>query len=243
MSIILKTMLKNLSVERLFIRYLNEFPDTEMIERKKLHSLRVAGLAEEIGRTEKHFLAGLVHDAGRFPQAIKYGTFDDSKSVDHGELGYEIIKGWGISDNDILNAVRYHNKLTVPDIKEKDFVNVIRDADIIDILQLVVEGKISPFGKFSDPVGEVTEEVKIILKERKPLPNRIRHQNGINNYLGKLALIYGITYKRSFDILEKRGIVDELQTVHSKDCETEKYLLFLYEDLKTQKDRCHEENI
>ena len=61
-----------MNIEKTFLHYLNSFPDIEMIERKKLHSLRVAGLAEYIGGTEKHFAAGLVHDVGRFPQALKY---------------------------------------------------------------------------------------------------------------------------------------------------------------------------
>ena len=33
----------------------------------------------------------MLHDIGRFEQIKRYGTFNDSKSVDHGEFGADLL--------------------------------------------------------------------------------------------------------------------------------------------------------
>ena len=55
------------------------------------HTYRVAALCEQIARsiplteeqTDHAWLAGLLHDVGRFEQLRRYGTFEDAKSIDH----------------------------------------------------------------------------------------------------------------------------------------------------------------
>ena len=49
---------------------------------------------------------GLLHDIGRFEQLKRYNTFVDSKSIDHGLLGYEILK----EDNYINKYIDNKNK-------------------------------------------------------------------------------------------------------------------------------------
>ena len=76
-----------------------------------------------------------------------YSTFFDSASVDHGDLGAEIITEkfeWeGIPENfrdNIIAAVRFHNKKTVPsDLKlgAYKWSCLVRDADKIDISALL----------------------------------------------------------------------------------------------------------
>ena len=63
------------------------------------HTYRVAGIAERIAKSlelselEVDFcwLLGLLHDIGRFEQLKRYGTFIDRESVDHAELGADIL--------------------------------------------------------------------------------------------------------------------------------------------------------
>ncbi|MDA8157277.1 MAG: HD domain-containing protein [Actinomycetota bacterium] len=64
---------------------------------------------------------GLLHDVGRFPQYAKYGTFKDSQSENHGELGVRVINEAGIleglPDDEkavILESVKFHNAYSVP---------------------------------------------------------------------------------------------------------------------------------
>jgi putative nucleotidyltransferase with HDIG domain len=129
-----------------------------MLELKLKHSKRVSGICSEMadsmgwdedGDSWMAYSAGLLHDVGRFPQYKKYGTFFDSLSVDHGNLGAEILLkefDWeGIPDNfieNIISAVKFHNKKIVPtDLKlgAYKWSCLVRDADKIDIYRMVEE--------------------------------------------------------------------------------------------------------
>ena len=65
------------------------------------HMLRVASRCAAIAESEREcelptdlaWLIGLVHDIGRFEQVRRYGTFVDSKSIDHAALSAELLFG------------------------------------------------------------------------------------------------------------------------------------------------------
>lgn len=67
--------------------------------RKIEHSYRVIEVAEEIAKSlnlekedlELAKLIGLLHDIGRFEQIRIYDTFSDKDSIDHANLGVEIL--------------------------------------------------------------------------------------------------------------------------------------------------------
>lgn len=71
----------------------------EKIALKIRHTYRVAGLCEQIARSEKRseeeqslaWLLGMLHDVGRFEQLRRYDTFSDADSVDHAQLGADIL--------------------------------------------------------------------------------------------------------------------------------------------------------
>ncbi len=131
-----------------------------MINLKYYHTFRVADISEKLAQslnmTDEQvnvaYIIGLLHDIGRFYQVKNYQTFVDSKehSVDHGDLGYEMLKSGYIReyiDDDkydyiIEEAVRNHNKLEIDKSKnyselELKFLKVIRDADKLDIYNIV----------------------------------------------------------------------------------------------------------
>jgi hypothetical protein len=91
--------------------------------------------------------AGLLHDAGRFSQFAEFKTLSDAASVNHGRRGWEVVSAAGILDaleqperNLILDSIRHHNARLVPDGLEAEslrFVRLIRDADKLDIFQVV----------------------------------------------------------------------------------------------------------
>lgn len=128
-----------------------------LLELKVDHSRRVAHNCREIaegigseGETANCCEAiGLLHDIGRFRQFAQYGTLSDKDSIDHGEAGYLLLQDLGTlaylmkSDQQaILNSVRYHNRREIPeDIPEASlpYLEVVRDADKLDILRIVVE--------------------------------------------------------------------------------------------------------
>ncbi len=102
-----------------------------LTEKRYLHSeavaLRAAELAERYGAgselEEKAYFAGLVHDickdmtSERQLEIIKKGTLKitdnelSAKSLYHSKAGAEyIISEFGVTDEDIINAVRYHTE-------------------------------------------------------------------------------------------------------------------------------------
>lgn len=127
------------------------------------HSFRVLEHAELLTTTELSaapeaadqetaraaLLAALYHDCGRFPQFRDYHTFMDAQSVDHAQLGVDVIREQGFlrSEPDrvrelVETAVRLHNRYALPpDLtpEARLIADMIRDADKLDILRIMVE--------------------------------------------------------------------------------------------------------
>ncbi len=91
----------------------------------------------------------LFHDVGRFSQYQQHRTFDDSISVNHAVLGSKVLLennvlgGLPKQEQDIIvRSVTLHNVFTLPDgldNKSLLFAKLIRDADKLDILRVVIE--------------------------------------------------------------------------------------------------------
>jgi hypothetical protein len=66
---------------------------------KKEHSLLVYQESRKLAETENFSpriaalieIASLFHDIGRFEQILEFNTFVDCKSIDHGDLGSEVL--------------------------------------------------------------------------------------------------------------------------------------------------------
>lgn len=94
-------------------------------------------------------LAALYHDVGRFMQYVRYHTFRDSASCDHGQLGVRILKREHRLETEIpavrrlvQAAVGMHNRFALPRRTPADVAlvtNVTRDADKLDILRVMDE--------------------------------------------------------------------------------------------------------
>ncbi len=145
---------------RLFLAYVRAFearlPDRlEHIVLKRDHSLRVHALACRIVTQEKLapapviLAAALLHDLGRFTQVERYATYRDDQSVDHGDLGAEVLAEQrqfldAFSDemqDRIIETVRLHNKRVLPDGLDplvQIMCGVVRDADKLDIIPVVI---------------------------------------------------------------------------------------------------------
>jgi hypothetical protein len=91
----------------------------------------------------------LFHDVGRFSQYQQYRTFDDSISVNHAVLGTKVLLDHSVLESlpkdeqgIIVRSVTLHNVFTLPeglDGKSLLFARLIRDADKLDILRVVIE--------------------------------------------------------------------------------------------------------
>ncbi len=145
-----------------FTEYVRSFkyrvPDWKKnIGLKEIHSWKVSKEAVSIGLSlgldrSDLLLAeaiGLLHDIGRFEQYLQHKTFADSRSVNHGEYGAEIVERTNTLDfiesrdrHIIIDAIRYHNAINIPNnLSERSilFLSLLRDADKLDIYRVVTE--------------------------------------------------------------------------------------------------------
>ena len=208
-----------------FKEYVQKFDFSDSaIERKYYHSIRVMELckliANEIGLNDKDIqltqVIGLLHDYGRFPQINKYHTFSDLNSIDHGDYGTQILfdnneitKYWTDKDDYevIYDAVKYHNKLSIPDeLSEhnKTHCQVVRDADKLDILYLF-SSKIFVLSEN----GEISPNVKETFNDKKQI-NRKDEISGADRVITTLALVYDLNYTCSFKYLKESNYIEKL---------------------------------
>lgn len=204
----------------------------EKIKLKIDHTYRVCELCEKIAlslnlgneEVDIAWLTGLLHDIGRFEQVKRYGTFNDSKSVNHAKLGSEILFNEGnirdfINDSDeddlIKSVIENHNEYRIPeDISEryKIFINILRDADKIDIFKvnvIVPTEEIYNVTKEEIYTSEVTKEVLENFKRRDTILRSLK-KTAVDNIVGHISLLFGLVYDESIRIVEKQGYLNKI---------------------------------
>ncbi len=124
---------------------------------KKEHTGRVCaeilGLGRQLSLGAEQLrvaeITALFHDLGRFEQYARYGTFADSRSVDHAQLGVEILRDKkvlasledGVRDL-VLCTIAWHNRAVLSaqaDVTCLFFARLLRDADKLDIWRVVTD--------------------------------------------------------------------------------------------------------
>lgn len=229
-----------------FLNYTNSYDLSNFnIKRKVDHSLRVMELCKIIAENlnldvediKLAELIGLLHDIGRFEQMKVYNTFNDSISIDHGDLGVKILKdnnyirkyiNEDIFDGIIYAAIHNHNKFEIEEgLSEREllFSKIIRDADKIDILfQATCITWNNSIEKIeNEKIKE--EDIQPILENR--MINRLKDQKNIesplNHILTYCAFTFDINFKISFKVLKDRDYINSmLNRFNFKDEETKK---------------------
>ena len=176
--------------------------------------------------TKKLALIGsLLHDISRFKQWTEYKTYNDSKSFDHGNMSYEILKennyieqylGNKKDQDIILNAVLKHNKrfLELVNDKEFDFVaQVVRDADKIDILKTQYISINDTHYLITHSDGEkfdntITDELIEDILKHEPSKNK-NIKTYFDGIIRSLGFIFDINFKKTFEIIRKDKIVEQ----------------------------------
>jgi hypothetical protein len=123
---------------------------------KKEHSFRVLANAVKISTdlrlddvlAELAHLAALFHDAGRFPQYKRFGTFNDRNSANHAALSVEVLKKTDALNEltpehrrMVLGAISLHNRKVIPTAipPRLDIIaRIVRDADKLDIFPVLI---------------------------------------------------------------------------------------------------------
>lgn len=212
-----------------FMRYVSCFDRGQAdIERKVLHSMRVAVLCSEVsagdGRVDAGAmaLAGLLHDVGRFPQYAMHAAYRDHEhGCDHGELGYQLLHDFGMlrrfvaedamrdpraHADMLLRAIRLHNKWRLPEsmgATERAYATHLRDADIIDILDISA----SATGMPHDPKivsAAASEHVMEFVRNRTTV-DRTTMRNDTDIVISRLALAFAVEGERAREVLREHA--------------------------------------
>ena len=231
------------AAKRIFSEYVKNYDyRDEKIRLKIEHTYKVAELCEQIAMSERlssadvdlAWIIGLLHDIGRFEQLRKYGTFIDSESVDHAELGADILFKQDkirefITDtecDDLIElAVRSHSSYRLPEgltERETMFCDIIRDADKVDILRVNVEFAPEDIYNVSSEIlrnAEVTPEVmQSFFEEHATL--RSLKKTAVDHLAGHISLIYELVYPYSVKVMAKQGFLEKMLAFESENPRT-----------------------
>ncbi len=225
-------------------QYVSNYDSTNDRIRVKIgHIERVAGIAKEIAKNlnlkeedvQLAELIGLLHDIGRFEQVRRYDTFIDQKSVNHGELGVEILFQQGlirefiedtqydeIIKKSILNHNRNQNAIQTDNERERLQSKIIRDADKVDIIYMLsFENKETAWGSSNIDKENITEEIYREFKEEKAICYDQR-KTAVDNLVSHFAYVFDFNYDNA------------LQMVKEKEYFKKIYERFDFEDKQTQ---------
>ena len=210
-----------------FMKYTENYDlQEEHIKGKQSHSLRVMDISKQIAQgleleqqeIDIATLIGLLHDIARFEQYTKFKTFKDLESIDHGDLGAEILqedirKYIEINqyDETIIKAVKNHNKFKIEEgltEKEKLFAKIIRDADKLDIFYQSVERFWK--GKEEQVENSIISESAIEQFKNFSQIKRNVGEPAIDNIMRVIAFIFDINFKVSFQIIKEQDYINKI---------------------------------
>lgn len=183
------------------------------------------------GLSEKESLiasaVALLHDVGRFPQYRRWRTFLDSASDNHARLAIEVIREENVLASIdpaeqllIEEAVRFHNMLAPPariHSPTRTYINLIRDADKLDIWRLFVDLVAQPPEErptaatlgLDDLPGAVSDACIAALNSGSIV--RLETITCFNDFkLLQISWIYDLTSATSRRILHERGYIPAL---------------------------------
>lgn len=240
-----------------FASYTSKYDITDSkIKLKVDHTYRVAYICEEIAKSLSlseeditfAWVCGMLHDIGRFEQVRRYGTFIDAKSIDHAQLGADLLFKEGLleemlgpfaGDIDgvlLENAIRVHNVLRIPEgmtDREKLFSNILRDADKVDILRVNYETPTVEIYNVSDEElrnAQVSEGARRAFDERRCV-SREERKSVIDHIVGHICLTFELVFPISKKIAYEQGYLFKLLEFESNNEETKKWFEYMKEKM------------
>ena len=169
-------------------------------------------------------LIGLFHDIGRFEQAVRYDNYDDYDTIDHAELGVEILfKNGFIREfidtdkygNIIEKAIRNHNKYEIEeglDERELLFAKIIRDADKTDNFEVKQYQDFESLFKASEQEVQeekITDDIWNVFLQEKTIISSQRVTN-MDKWLSYLAWVYDYNFAHSLQYLKEHDCINKV---------------------------------
>lgn len=220
-----------------FMEYVSNYDmDDIMVSSKVSHTMRVAQFCRQIAESlnltdsdvELAWMTGLLHDFGRFEQIKRFGTFIDSHSVDHAELGADLLFKEGEIDRFVKGGlpvkeleltemvIRLHNKLLIQDDlddRTRTFAQILRDADKIDIFRVMdemsFEQRAGKSLKLFIEKEEASPEVMEYVYLHRCIPRAVV-QSEFEGNLSHICLAFELVYEKSRRLAIEQGYLKKL---------------------------------
>lgn len=204
------------------------------LDMKVEHTFRVCAVSDRIasglglGENDRRIAAvtALFHDLGRFPQYQKYRTFRDPDSENHAKLSlwelnrHRVLQTLEFPERQLIRcAIFFHNRLRIPehlDPKTLLHCQLIRDADKVDILRVMVEhfqteeslrNPVITLGLGTDTL--VREEVYRHLFEGRTMS--YAKLKTINEFkVLQMSWVFDINFRPTLEILKERNDIGKL---------------------------------
>lgn len=231
------------NARQVFDEYVKKYdPKNKKIKLKIDHIKRVADISKELAiqleLTEEDIqlaeLIGLLHDIGRFEQIKKYNTFNDSKSVNHGEFGANLLFKEGLIrqfikdsryDEIIRKSVKNHNKSKIEDgLNDRELLHVkmIRDSDKTDIFYVVLTEDVQACYETDNMAKEIINpEIFREFVEDHSI-NYANRKSSADTLVSHFAYVFDYNFNFALEILHRNKYIDKL------------YKKFKFDDSKTQ---------
>lgn len=209
-----------------FLAYAGEYDtNNAKIHLKIIHTQAVDAVMERLSdslgldmrmRKLAH-LCAVYHDIGRFEQLKRYDTFLDHLSVDHAQLGCEVLGSGGFLDGlpekdrqMVVTAVANHNRLAIEGGLDEETLllcRMIRDADKCDIFRVFAEenpqnttgvsAEEAAKEKISDAVYESLMQHRCVKKEERV--------SGLDIWVSFFGFLYDLNFPESLRIVRENS--------------------------------------
>jgi hypothetical protein len=204
------------------------------LDMKEEHTLRVCAASDRVGaglalsENDRRIAAvtALFHDLGRFPQYQKYRTFRDPDSENHAKLSlwelnrYRVLQPLDFTERQVISrAIFFHNRLRIPENLDPQTLlhcRLIRDADKVDILRVMVEhfqaeeslrNPVITLGLGTDTL--VRDEIYRLLFEGRAMSYaKLKTTNELK--VLQMSWVFDINFQPTFAILKERNDIGKL---------------------------------
>ncbi len=167
--------------------------------------------------------AALLHDLSRFEQIIRFRTFRDASSFDHGAESGRLAEADHWLDDlsadarrDVLFAIVRHNQMMIgdaPSLRAGQLAGIVRDADKIDIFRVFLQylpQNDDPEITFSlANTRVVSPEILAAIREKRPA-DHAKMKNVVDFLAAKIQWVYDLNTATARKIFLERGLLKKL---------------------------------
>ena len=214
-----------------FVHYTNQFKSNDIFvqqhfEVKQKHTFKVCEnivlLGQKAGLDDHQLMvaeiAALFHDIGRFEQYNQFHTFSDMESVNHAELGVQVINQNNFLKNlpdkekkQVIQVILNHNIPFLPNDLDEEVLllsKLLRDADKLDIFRVVMEYdlKESDF-QVDESLYKIPDEILNAFNRRK-IVELDYAKSKFDFFLLRTSWIFDINFQTSFQIIDQKGFLN-----------------------------------